>query len=93
MTIKNGSIEHWRFLDPALDNQPPTDDVAALRAAGADPASLPAEAHTRQIELMCEAIRTGGEVPIPVTEARKAVEVICAIYESNRRGEAVRLPL
>lgn len=93
VTVKNGNIEHWRFLDKELDNQPPKDDIAELKAAGADPQSLPAQAHTRQIELMCEAIRGNGEVPIQVREARKAVEIINAIYESNRRGEQVTLPL
>ncbi len=93
VVLKNGSIEQWRFLDKALDNQPPTDETEALKAAGADPKDIPAQAHTKQIGLMCDAIRNDTEVPISVKEARKAVEIITAIYESNRRGETVKLPL
>ncbi len=93
VTLRNGSLEHWKFLDKELTAHPPQDEVAQLKAAGADPNELPAQAHTRQIQLMCDAIRTDGEVPIPVREARQAVEIINAIYESSRRGEAVTLPL
>lgn len=91
ISLKNGEIEHWRFLDQELDNKPPTADEEKLVAAGADPKSLPTQCHQRQIELMCEAIRTNGPVPVPVREARRAVEIINAIYESSRRGERVTL--
>ncbi|NUP99218.1 MAG: Gfo/Idh/MocA family oxidoreductase [Armatimonadetes bacterium] len=91
VTIKNGNIEHWRFLDKELDNNPPEDETAKLKAAGADPKDIPAQAHTRQITLMCEAIRNNGDVPIPVREARNAVEIVTAIYESNRTGQLVTL--
>lgn len=93
VTLRNGSLEHWKFLDKELTANPPQDEVAQLKAAGADPNELPAQAHTRQIQLMCDAIRDDGEVPIPVREARNAVEIINAIYESSRRGETVTLPL
>ena len=93
VTLRNGSLEHWKFLDKELTNNPPVDEVAQLKAAGADPNNIPAQAHTRQIQLMCDAIRNDGDVPIPVHEARNAVEIINAIYESSRRGEAVTLPL
>ena len=94
VSLRNGKIDQWRFLDKELDRKPPTDAASEqLKAAGADPTSLPAQAHELQIELMCRALRTGGEVPVPVKEARNAVEIINAIYESSRRNEPVHLPL
>ncbi len=92
VTLKNGEIDHWRFLDPALDNHPPTTDTEKLIAAGADPRALPSQCHQTQIQLMCDAIRHDTPVPVAVHEARNAVEIICAIYESSRRGEQISLP-
>lgn len=94
IVLRDGRIDEWRFLDPVLDQNPPEDPRAGeLRAAGADPSSLPDTSHADQIAAMCEAIRRDGPVPVPVREARRAVEIINAIYRSSHTGSRVALPL
>lgn len=94
IVLRDGRIDEWRFRDRELDRNPPEDPRASeLKAAGADPLSIPDTSHADQIAAMCHAIRTDGPVPVPVREARNAVEIICAIYESSRLGQRVELPL
>ncbi len=64
------------------------------RGAAADPTALDTAGHRRHVEDLCEAIIQDREPQIPGNEARKAVEVIKAIYLSSRQGGAtVELPL
>ncbi len=65
------------------------------KGTAADPlAGLTATGHTQHIADLVLAIREGREPEIPGTEARRAVEVIKAIYRSSRLGGAtVELPL
>jgi predicted dehydrogenase len=50
-------------------------------------------AHARQLKAIFAALRAGEEPPVPGEEARRAVEIILAIYRSARTGERVGLPL
>jgi UDP-N-acetyl-2-amino-2-deoxyglucuronate dehydrogenase len=65
--------------------------------AGADdPASGFAhalDAHVEQIGDLVAAIHEGREPTLSGREARRAVELILAVYRSSRTGEVVRLPL
>ena len=47
--------------------------------------------HQRQIADFIEAVRCGGEPAVNGEEARKALEVVLAIYESNRTGRRVMI--
>ena len=58
--------------------------------AGADPDSL-SMAHRDQILDFIEAMREDREPSINLEEGRKPLEIIAAIYESARTGEAVRI--
>jgi predicted dehydrogenase len=51
------------------------------------------ELHRRQIADMIQAIREDRPPAIVGEEARKALEIILAIYRSAQTGAAVRLPL
>ncbi|HEV2106936.1 MAG TPA: Gfo/Idh/MocA family oxidoreductase [Thermomicrobiales bacterium] len=48
-------------------------------------------AHVRQWRAIVAALRSGEEPPVPGAEARKAVEIIRAIYESAETGNRVTL--
>lgn len=49
--------------------------------------------HRLQIEEFLRAIQAGRKPAVTGAEARKALEIILAIYRSSRTGERVRLPL
>ena len=68
---------------------------AAGKGTASDPTSgLTATGHIQHISDLVAAIREGRDPEIPGTEARRAVEVIKAIYRSSREGGApVELPL
>ncbi|MGC9316556.1 MAG: Gfo/Idh/MocA family protein [Armatimonadota bacterium] len=74
------------------------EEGAAEEGAGegtaADPTALTATGHVAHVQDLCEAIMEDREPAIPGHEARKAVEVIKAIYKSSREGGApIELPL
>ena len=65
------------------------------RGTASDPtAGLTATGHTQHVADLVQAIRQDREPEIPGAEARRAVEVIKAIYRSSRLGgDTVELPL
>lgn len=58
-----------------------------------DPMAVEAHGHKLIIEDMVKAVRNNREPAIPLAEARHAVEVVCAAYQSSRTGRTVRIPL
>jgi UDP-N-acetyl-2-amino-2-deoxyglucuronate dehydrogenase len=58
--------------------------------AGSDPAAL-SDAHTDQYRDFLDAIEQGRPPVVTVAEANRSLAVVCAIYESARRGEPVSL--
>ena len=63
----------------------------AEKSASSDPKNIPSKGHAVLIADMAAAVAEDREPMIPGTEARKAVEVILAIYESARTGSEVNL--
>ncbi len=67
---------------------------AGTEGTASDPTALTATGHVAHVQDLCQAIAEDREPAIPGREARKAVEVIKAIYKSSREGGAtVELPL
>jgi predicted dehydrogenase len=52
-----------------------------------------AEGYQRQFELMHAALRTGGELPVTLADARRSIELLSALYWSSQHGDEVPLPL
>jgi UDP-N-acetyl-2-amino-2-deoxyglucuronate dehydrogenase len=78
---------------PGEENPDEGGDAAAGTAA--DPtANLGVMGHTAHVADLAAAIRENREPEVPGSEARRAVEVIKAIYKSSREGgSTVELPL
>jgi predicted dehydrogenase len=57
----------------------------------ADPKAISHEGHRRQLADFVDAVRTGRPPKVDGREGRKAVDLICAVYESNRTGRVVAL--
>lgn len=67
---------------------------AETEGTASDPLALSATGHTAHVADLCDAIINDREPAIPGREARRAVELIKAIYKSSREGGAtVELPL
>jgi len=64
-------------------------------AAGgtADPLAIGVERHRRQLEDFLAAVREGRQPAVPPLEARRAVELVVAVYSAARAETTVRLPL
>jgi predicted dehydrogenase len=78
--------EPWEFVPKAPKDQAWLD--AALASAPPGP-----EEFVGQFSLYHAALESGGELPVTVADARRAIELLSAIYHSARTGERVQLPL
>jgi predicted dehydrogenase len=71
------------------------DDVGrgdgAVPGPAADPAALDVAAHAAQIADLLAAIDEGREPAVSGQDARDALEIVCAVYESAGSGRAVTL--
>jgi UDP-N-acetyl-2-amino-2-deoxyglucuronate dehydrogenase len=65
---------------------------ASASGGSADPKAISHEGHRRQLADFIEAVRSKRPPKVDGKEGKKAVDLICAIYESNRTGKAVEVP-
>ncbi|MHA4812494.1 Gfo/Idh/MocA family protein [Flavitalea flava] len=94
VVIEENSLVKWQFEQetPEDDFTRKTFSVGNSTGGGAsDPAAIGYAGHQHQIEDMILAIETGSSPLIDGREGRKSVEIVRAIYDSARTGEAVRL--
>jgi UDP-N-acetyl-2-amino-2-deoxyglucuronate dehydrogenase len=91
IVLHGDKIETWDI--PGEEGQ--AEGAVADAGPGGDPtAALSATGHVHHMEDLCAAIKEDREPEIPGTEARRAVEVIKAIYLSSREGGcSIELPL
>ncbi len=88
----SGEIKAWNVVGEE-EQKIPAPGPASLVGAAADPLALPAGGHTRQIYLFALAVVEGRQPDLLPQEARRAVEIIRAIYRSHETGQPVELPL
>lgn len=83
----------WEFRDERSDDEAIRDrfDGEPDASGAADPTAIDYANHRRNIEAFLSALDGDGEYPLDGPEARKAVEIVEAIYESVETGEPVRL--
>lgn len=94
--VEQDDITLWSFATEA-----PGDDVILEALSGAtgfsagasDPRGINHAGHRDQLADFLKAIETGGTPRVDGREGRKSVEIIRAIYQSAKTGQAVRLPL
>lgn len=61
-------------------------------STASDPFAFATRGHLMQFEAMANAIRNDTTPPNSIETTRHTVELICAVYQSGRTGETVRLP-
>jgi predicted dehydrogenase len=87
--LENGRVALWESEHP----------LSAARLTAADEALCDGwqpdepfgDAHARQLRAIVRALNDGAPAPVPGDEARNAVEIILAVYESSRTGCRVDL--
>lgn len=80
-------IQTWELIEGTVERP----DGSELTNPGADPKNISLDGHRILIEDMIDSIIENKEPLINGPEARKAVAVIMAIYESSRTGKEVFL--
>lgn len=89
IVLEEHRINVWETLDGG--SKIDTKDGAKSPGVSADPSALGPLTHDVLVQDMIDAVKEDREPLIPGEEARKAVELILAIYESARTGKEVVL--
>ena len=90
--MEDDDIAGWEFREP----QPEDDSIRATRESGAmgsgaaAPMAIKFEGHLRQIQDFIDGVREGRPFFIEGAEARKAVALVRAVYDSAASGRPVR---
>lgn len=82
-------LETWRFSDAEAVGD--TEDVV-LDPEAKDPPTVYGFGHTALFSDVIDAIEEGREPLVSGEKGKKALEIILAIYESQKTGKAVTLP-
>jgi UDP-N-acetyl-2-amino-2-deoxyglucuronate dehydrogenase len=87
------SIALWEFADKCPEDEDVRRRFMKIEGGGgvADPAAIGHENHRRNFEAFLDALDKDEPFAIPGPEARKAVEVILAIYASAREQKPISL--
>jgi UDP-N-acetyl-2-amino-2-deoxyglucuronate dehydrogenase len=92
VVLEDDSIQFWQFAEErAEDAEIRSPKDAQIGGGAANPMAISTEGHRRQIEDLCAAIAENRKPSIPGSEARNAVALIHAIYESAKSGCATSL--
>lgn len=94
--MEEENLKNWSFVDEKPEDKIIRNRFAEKTETGGgatDPAAIGFHGHQRQFEDMVKAIETDRKPLVDGYEARKAVEIILAIYKSAREGGKVKLPL
>lgn len=92
--IEQEDILRWEFATPHPEDATIKERFAQkVGASGgaADPKAISHQGHARQLADFVRAIQTNTAPKVDGREGRKAVAVICAIYESVKTGRVVRI--
>ena len=90
--LEEESLKAWEFADPVPQDEVIRRELADETATGGgagDPGAIAPDGHRKQFEDFLRALQTGGRPLVDGAEARKAVQIIEAIYRSARESRAV----
>jgi UDP-N-acetyl-2-amino-2-deoxyglucuronate dehydrogenase len=91
--ILEDELVTWQFREERDDDAAVRERFGETESGGgaADPMSIDYENHRRNIAAFLDARASGEAYLLDASEARRAVEVIEAVYESAERGEPVQV--
>lgn len=87
------SFTVWQFADERPEDEHIRKQFGQVKGLGgvADPAAITHELHTRNFKAFIDALEAGTDLLLSGTEARKAVELILAIYKAAKEQKLVKL--
>jgi len=92
--LVNDSVVRWEFADPRPDDDTVRQSFATsgtMKVGSGDPRGMSWNEHRLQIGDLARALLEGRPPMIPGAEARRAVQLVLAVYESAQSGRPVRL--
>ena len=92
--IEEESLKFWQFKDERPEDAEIRAKYADFTSTGGgagDPKAIGFHGHASEFADIIDALNTGRDPEITGREARKAVEVIEAVYRSAREGKTVKL--
>ncbi|MBX9582172.1 MAG: Gfo/Idh/MocA family oxidoreductase [Gemmataceae bacterium] len=92
--VEQDDIIRWDFTPETDADRAVKERFAAKTAASggaADPKAISHEGHRRQLADFVDAVRNDRPPAVDGREGKRAVDLICAIYESMRTGRVVEL--
>lgn len=93
--LEDDTFKAWNFAEELPTDEetlhPP--EASGIGGGASDPKAIGTEGHRRLYVDFADAILSGRPSLITGGEARRAVELILAIYQSSREGKPVKLPL
>jgi len=94
IVLEEGRIVVWKLADATAEEETAMLTLETQQGSGAaDPTAIGYEMHRRQIVDLIEAIQAGRPPAIQGNEARKAVEIIRAIYLAASKQHLITLPV
>jgi predicted dehydrogenase len=90
--VEQDDITLWEFKDPLPGDEAIVSRKGVLSGGASDPKDISHAGHREQIIDFLRAIDSGGSPRVDGKDGRKSVEVIRAIYQAARTGQAVTLP-
>lgn len=94
IVLEEGRIVVWKLADGTLEEEERMTSLEIQDGRSfADPTAIAHLPHRLQIEDMIDAIEQNCDPRVTGAQARKAIEIIRAIYLSAQRGERMHLPL
>ncbi len=94
VVLEEEIIKTWQFSEEEPDDQLIRDRFSGIQTSGggvSDPKAISDEGHIRQFLDITEAIETNRKPAIDAVEARKAVEIVLAVYDSAANKRIIHL--
>ncbi|MDR1626286.1 MAG: Gfo/Idh/MocA family oxidoreductase [Spirochaetia bacterium] len=93
--LEEECLKGWNFAEELPQDADIRGEFGAAAGSGAssDPGAIGYYGHRAQFAEIVGALASGKKPAVDGREARKAVEIILAVYESAETGREVRLPL
>jgi len=91
--LEDDCIKNWKFVEETVEDDVIRKKYAEgenMKGGSGDPMAIDCEGHKRQIQDLAEAILSGKETKLSGREGRRAVQLICGIYESVKTGMPIK---